>query len=234
MCPGYHDPSSLVFRDETTTVLTKVFRRQELLVPSALFEPLEDRAKHLFISRHVFGDSPVLNYMNVLHPLNPNEHDHLMATMRAVSMAYLANEVHSSSIRQEARKKYSSALLLTKKSLQEPQAVAEKTTLLNVLLLDLFENLTAERGQLHAETGHLKGALALMKLRGDHQFKEPLVVAMFMHLGSNILTNCLKTKVIVPFDFIQLRRQARKYIDEKDFGWQLPKLMIQIVDFESA
>lgn len=234
MCPGYYDPKSIIFRDETTTVLTKAFRRQELSVPSALFEPLEDRAKHLFISRHVFGDYPVLSYMKVLYPLNLTEHAHLMATIRAVSMAYLAKEVHSSSILQEARKKYSSALLLTKQSLQEPRAASQNTTLLNVLLLDLFENLTAERGRGGAETGHLDGALALMKLRGDHLFKDPLGVAIFMHLGSNILSNCLKNEVMVPVDFIQLRCQAKKYIDENEFEWQVSELMIQIADFQSA
>jgi hypothetical protein len=231
-CPGYHDPQKLVFRDQTTAVLKKVFQQGEGSIGPALYEPLEGQAKNLFISRHVFGDFPIFNYAKAFYPLKPLEHSHVIAAIRAVCMSYLANEVQSTSIRENARKKYSSALILTNKALQDTRIATQNTMLLTILLLNHYESLTEGPSRLDAEARHLEGALTLIKIRGKSQFENPLSIVMFMHLGSNILNNCLARKVGVPLDFLHLRSQVEEFIDVNDLGWQVSALMIKVVELQ--
>jgi hypothetical protein len=67
-----------------------------------------------------------------------------------------------------ARQRYCSALLLTNESLKSPHTAKENATLLAVMLLDLFKQLTQQVKHLSlADTSsHLNGALALLQLGG--------------------------------------------------------------------
>jgi hypothetical protein len=236
-CPGYHNPNDLVFRDETKAVLTKVFVHETSTIPTSILETLEARAKNLFYSHHVFGASPMLEYMKVFYPLDPSKDAYCMFTLKAVSLAYLANEFHDSSIRRKASKKYSLALMLTQHTLQDPQMASQSLTLLTILLLGLFENLTSEQDKFDAETKHLEGALTLTKLRGSQQFRSPLGLVMFMHLGSDILSSCLRHGTYVPIEYTRLRAQAQKYIDATEplwYHWQVSELMWEFAEFQAA
>lgn len=234
-CPGYHDPKTLVFRDQTETVIQKSRKRGKPSIPAAITIPVEEQAKHMFISQYVFGSSPLLDYMPTFYPSGLKD-VHLDETIRAVGLAFFSNEVFSPSVLQTARKKYGHALLLTNKALQSPQSVTKDTMLLTVLLLDLFENLVIkdEYSSLEPETKHIDGAIALIKLHRKDQFHNAIRLRMFQQLSTNFLIRCLQREVEVPSDFISLRTYAAKFVDTNDFKWRFSDLMIRYARLRSA
>jgi len=212
----------------------KVFEEEyPPLLPHVVYS-VEDRAKRLFISHHVFGDSPVLHYMKSFYPPSPND-KYFIFTLRAVSLAYLSNDVRSPEVLQQARKTYGSALALTNKALLSQDIALRNNTLLTVLLLDLFENLTSdEQNPTASTTKHLDGALALLKFRGNAQFQDPVSLSMFKHLSSNLVPSCLERGIAIPKDFLRFRKQATRFVDTNDPDWRLSDLMIQLAKLRAS
>ncbi len=103
----------MTFRDETPKVLQKAF---DLEYAPGLNYYVEDRAKHIFVARYVFGDSPPLDWVKPFYP-SAGADLYFSHTFRAVSLAYLSNEVHSPAVQEKARKAYCSAQSLTNKAL---------------------------------------------------------------------------------------------------------------------
>ncbi len=217
-------------------MMKKVLPQKSSSIPSFMLQPpVEERAKRMFVNSQVFDRSGTLQYMKNFYPPKPSEDDHLSATVRAVYLAYFSKEMGSShSVLVEARKQYSSALTLTKTALHNPKLLSRNSTVLTIILLNLFENLTRHQNPIDAETKHLEGALALVKLRGYQQFQDRMSVILFVHLGSYIVSSCLERGVEVPVDFINLRRQVEEYVDVSEPSWQLSDLMVRAAKFRSA
>ncbi|KAH8646966.1 hypothetical protein BGZ60DRAFT_231118 [Tricladium varicosporioides] len=276
-CPGYHNPSSLIIRDQTSSTVSKATTKKPRLLPPdnrtvtlylkpncydedrlrsiTTFEnllyltpsisvALEHRAKRLFIGHHVFGYdtpiAPVLSYMKMFYPLDLAAERHVIASLRAVSFAYLACNLADSRILWRARQLYSFALRYTNDALKQLKTVKDNTTLLTVLLLDLFEKITdgagTERDNIYVtekEGKHLEGALAIVKLRGKEQFSDPVSLRMFIHLSSNILSRSLRRNVDVPEDLISLNRHAEKFINITSLEWRISNLMLSLADLKA-
>jgi hypothetical protein len=196
--------------------------------PADLTVSIEDRAKQIFVARYVFGDSPPLDWVKPLYPV-PVKDLYLSTTFRAVSLAYLANEVRSTAVQQEARKAYCSALLLTNKALHSHDTAMKSNILLTVLLLHLYENLTRdETSSPISPSKHLDGALALVKFRGNKQFEDLVSMSMFMHLCSALIPSYLERGIPIPRAFLRLRHQASRFACTDDPEWRLADLMIQL------
>jgi len=208
LCPGYHNPRDLVFRDETRAVLKKITGREPTPIPTALLSPLEDRAKHLFISRYVLDKSAPFDYMSTFWPASLDTH--LTVTIRAVSLANLSTtELLSSSapVLEKARRRYGVALELTNKALRSPETATKNTMLHTVLLLALFEKLTRnDRSSIEAESRHLDGAMTLAKLRGPGELDDPIFKRMMLQLYSMVATNYQDRQIEVPPNIILTRQ----------------------------
>jgi len=205
-----------------------------MLIEQLLSFFFKKKAKRLFISHHVFGDSPVLHYMKSFWPPSPND-KYLTFAVRAVSLAYLSSEVRSPDVLQQARKTYGSALALTNKALHSQDIALKNGTLLTVLLLDLFENLTNDEPTSTASaTKHLDGALALLKLRGNAQFQDAVSLAMFQHLSSSLIPSCLERGIAIPKVYLRFRSQAARFVDTNDPDWRLSDLMIQLAKLRAS
>jgi hypothetical protein len=161
--------------------------------------------------------------VRLFYPTDPRE-PHLSIAVRAASLAYYYSLSLSPDALQKARKTYSTALTYAQKALHDSNAVSKDTTLLTVILLNLFESLTKDD---EAEIRHLEGAIALVKLRGEAQFEEPVALCMFMHLNSTVLSSCLKRGVEAPEDFVAMRRQVGKLIDPGDLEWQFSEFVVR-------
>ena len=72
--PGYSDPKSLVFRDETKSVIKKVTGEEQhsLLEPLFLLPHIEDHAKVIFISQYVVPERSTFSYIPVFYPPTPD------------------------------------------------------------------------------------------------------------------------------------------------------------------
>lgn len=173
--------------------------------------------------------------MKAWYPPPPDDL-HFTSTLRAVSLAYLANVSSSASVLVEARRHYDISLTMTKEALSDPEKALEDITLFNVLMLHLFESFTRKGdgcvgGGEEGEGRHLLGALALVKARGSEQFKsdgrDGVGVSMFHHLNEKILMRCLDDGLAVPRELLSLRYEMKQFIDIKSREWKLGELLIK-------
>jgi hypothetical protein len=72
----------------------------------------------------------------------------------------------------------------------------------------------------------MKGAIELVKLRGDAQFRSVLGLRLFLQFHSTLLIGCLQHNARVPCHLIELRREASQYIDSKDPKWNFSEIVL--------
>lgn len=231
-CPGYHDPRTLIFNDQTQTVVRKANGK-----PPSLARPerplvlcIEDRAKNLFISDYVYCKTDRLPYMEHFWDTQP-PHAHLAAALQAVSIIYLATELCSPEIHQRAIKQYSLALQLTNTALQSPQSVKHNATLLTVLILSMYEKFTRRLVDGSPdEYKHLEGALALLHLSDASQFDDSIRLQLFHHVSMRTLLRCLDCGDGIPANLLSLRQS----IDVTNKDSRFHDLVMEFVVLQNA
>ena len=187
--------------------------------PSSLSLSLEWQARDAFFAYYVTGASKTWDFLKRFYHLT-HLLEHLTLSINAVSLAYLAHQVHSDAALATARERYVAALRLTNKALQSPEVAATDTTLITLLLLDLFEKITNPKPQRdEAWTGHVHGALALVRLRGLEQFQDPLALRVLVRLSINLLISCVATKSPVPGELVALQAHTTKHLNPSDPKW---------------
>lgn len=210
LCPGYHDPKNLIFRDETKTVLQKVREMKSTPIQAAPLPPFEHRAKDLFISQYVMEKSAPFHYMSSFWPPN-SDNTHLTVTIRAVSLASFSNRHLSSSasILDRARRHYSTALELTNQALRYQETATRNVTLHTVLLLALFERLMGnDQSSVEAESRHLDGAITLVRLRGRDQLNDPVAKRILSQLYPMVIRNYNERHIDVPADILNFQKSC--------------------------
>ena len=126
--------------------------------------------------------------------------------MDAVALAYLNYQRHAHDAQSEARQHYVAALRLTHKAIQDPELVKKDSTLLAILLLDLYEKITSNEPLYEgAWAAHLQGALTLVRLRGEKQFDDPTAIRMLNRLITNEIISCVASNRPVSQEIIELR-----------------------------
>lgn len=135
---------------------------------------------------------------------------------------------------QTARQNYVTALKETQATLFHTAGAKDNSTLVAVLLLDVFERL-AGRGNAVEESfqpkemGHLNGAMALIEFRGEEQFSNSLGLGLFQPLSSAVLTRCLEGEIEVPLQYLALRKMAAGKKDTFDVRWRFEDVVVQLV-----
>lgn len=129
---------------------------------------------------------------------------------------------------------YVLALRQISEVLQSRDLAVKDTTLVSILLLDLFEKLTRTYRSAKLWTEHMRGAIELAKLRGTIQFQSALGIRLFLQLNSTILIGCMQHNVQVPIDLVALRLEASNYIDTLDPKRQFSEIVVQYGDFRAA
>ncbi|RDW58222.1 hypothetical protein BP6252_13633 [Coleophoma cylindrospora] len=202
---------------------------RQLSISPAIVPSILDRAKELFLSRHMYASSSNLKCLAPFRPPAPCD-AYLIFSAKAAMLACFFNEVKCQSVLQRARKSYSTALDLVNKALRLPDVVTRNVTIATVLLLDHFEKFTGTEDYDKAPTTiHLQGALALFRLRDGDQFADPITMSMFRYLSLDVLVNSLKHGTQIPGDFLYLRNQASHHIYANDYEWQFMDFSIRLV-----
>jgi len=230
--PGY---KQLRIRDQSLAVRRKAISRNAASPsqPSSLSLSLEWQARDAFFAYYVTGASKTWDFLKRFYHLT-HLPEHLTLSINAVSLAYLAHQVHSDAALATVRERYVAALRLTNKALQSPKVAATDTTLITPLLLDLFEKITNPEPQRdEAWTGHVHGALALVRLRGLEQFQDPLALRVLVRLSTNLLISCVATESPVPGELVALRAHAAKQLNPSDSKWRLSDLMVYYANLRS-
>ncbi|KAK2612069.1 hypothetical protein QQS21_001918 [Conoideocrella luteorostrata] len=146
---------------------------------------LEERATCHFISNYIMisRNGTAVGFMEFVLPLLNAEKTtpHYQYAFEACAMASLNNSVgNRNHFERLALEKYTKALAETSAVLHDPITAAEDATLASVLLLGLFECISAKIMGRLAWVSHLHGAIRLVKLRGCKQLETKIGVDMLI------------------------------------------------------
>lgn len=223
-CTGYRDTSAIRIENQTTTVQRKAFRRTTATRPTlrVLNVSTCHQAREIFYHDHVFGETKGYRFlMQYYPPLSTDEH--LCRSIDAVSLAYLAHHKHSSSALAEARRQYVDALRLIRKALQSPALVTKDSTILSILLLDMYEKISNKKPRYDgAWATHVKGALSLVQLRTNEQYRSAGGIGMLERLSTNILISCAVSDTVIPTELAALQAAVASPLK-----WRESELMVQ-------
>lgn len=124
---------------------------------------------------------------------------HFRYAFEACALASLGNRVGpGNDFDKQALGQYTKALATTFAALKDPEAAKQDATLAAVLLLGLFENITARQLGLLAWGSHIEGAIQLVKARGRKQLRTKIGLMLFVavrtqmvgHLSTSNLFSC--------------------------------------------
>lgn len=133
------------------------------------------------------------------------------AAILAPALAIFAQELNQPSLQRFAVAQYSTALADTNLALSTPKRATADGTLGSIILLGLFEALTFDGTKSPSSwTSHIDGALQLVTMRGDDQFKTELGRSLFIDVADCARISYHKRLQPVPPKLMRLERILRK------------------------
>ena len=186
-------------------------------VPRSLSQPLQARATSFFLSKYVQGSN--FEYLPGLYSPSGQE-EHLSASVEAVGLVSLANELDSMEVHKESKARYIRAIQATNAALQNPVSAIKDCTLISVLLLGLFEAIACRTQlTLYWWEKHVKGALELIKLRGQQQVDTHLGLQLLKQASGRAVVSAIQNKVEIPAHIISLVTAGFQYAVKDDPSW---------------
>lgn len=235
-CTGYRDTSAIRIRDETTAVQQMVTRRARAAPPTiqSLQLSLCHQAKEVFFQNYVVGETKGYSFMGQYYSPSAKE-EHLIKSIDAVSLAYLNYQKRCERAQAEARLQYVDAIKLTSKALQSPDLARKDSTMLSIMLLDLYEKITSKEPEYDgAWAAHIKGALSLVQLRGEEQYRNPDGLRMLVRLSINILISCVASDRAVPEEVVALMAAVTsRFAEPSDPKRRESELMVEYARLKS-
>ena len=203
-------------------------------LPQHLSISFVERARNAFFSSYVSGFSKTYDVLDSLYqPESSNSH--LSISVDAVSLAFFSFQYTSPITLYLAREQYSKALPLLNRALQSPQDVTTDTTLLAVLLLDLYEKFTScNPRSTDSWMSHVNGALALVKLRDYGHLSDYARRRLSIRLTTNLTISIIAAKVPVPFGLVKLRRDLQPSISQDDPKWLISGLCLKYANLRAT
>ncbi|PVH77619.1 hypothetical protein DL98DRAFT_495253 [Cadophora sp. DSE1049] len=123
----------------------------------------------------------------------------LADSISSLGLVGLAHFWGASSILAHATAKYNTALMTISTQLRTIEGAKSDQTMASIMLLGLYETNTCNNRQsMETWTRHITGASALLQVRGKEQLSTPIGYRLFIHLRTQIITNCLLRHATVP------------------------------------
>ena len=225
ICSGYRDPDQLQIRDESQKTKQKALMYEFPLIPQDLEISIGERAKNAFFFRYISGFSTTYDVLGPLYQHSPSD-GYLVASVDAVSLAFYSLYFECPQAIKPARQRYLDALGRLNMALVLPASAKSDSTLLTVLLLDLFEKLTSNSPRsTDAWMSHVNGALALVNSRDYEQFGNYTGLRLSVRLSVNLLISCVAANKRIPSALIRLRSNIEPFINKGDPKWQSSHLI---------
>ncbi|KAF1963629.1 hypothetical protein CC80DRAFT_397724 [Byssothecium circinans] len=187
-----------------------------------------------FVSLPQQADS-MRGYLELLVPLynraSPSSALHL-ATI-AVSLAACGSYPGRGSLQADAARTYGQALGKLNEDLQDPAAAKSDESILATLLFSLYETITSTNDTIKGWGSHVDGAVALMKLRGTEQFKDPMSHAVFRAVRTMMITSCVQRSKPVDDPFPGAEGWIGTDISEENAANRLTLLCINLPDIRA-
>ena len=195
---------------------------------------IDDKARNAFFSHYASGFTNAYDILRPLYERSPLDR-HLAASVDAVSLAYFSFQFGGAEALMIAREKYLDALPLLNKALKSTESAASDSTLLAVLLLDLFEKITNRNPRsTNSWMSHVNGALALVKLRDQEHFQNYTALRLSARLSTNLLISCVAANAPVPSALTKLRSELEPYLNKDDPKWRISGLVIKYANLRGA
>ncbi|CCC09468.1 unnamed protein product [Sordaria macrospora k-hell] len=183
----------------TSTARKTVRSPFELAVIPAIQISTETQASCHFVSNFVLipRQGTTRGFMDYLIPLMKTETlssaPHLQFAFNACALASLGNRVKSDGIdfAASAHGEYAKALRATQAALMDPVKYTSDSVLATVLLLGMFENITAKKLGEFAWGSHIEGAIQLVKARGKKQLKTQTGLQLFIAVRTQQIIHAL-------------------------------------------
>lgn len=198
----------------------EVVQQYAPILSYALAQPIEERATIFFVANYIIGDNgPTRGHLDYLSDLYHTDTlpEGLMASMQAVGLAGYAHAVRAPSLKKNAQYLYMRALRATNTALRSPKEVKKDTTLMAVMILQIFETVTGcNQRSLTAWAEHVAGASALLRLRGPEQLNTPSGRRMFIQASSSLMISCIQRGLPLPDYVIEWSAETRKLMPAPD------------------
>ena len=159
----------------------------------------------------------------------------MIASVDAVSLAFFSFQFDYPQASVISREKYSTALPLLNEALRTPESATSDSTLLAVLLLDLFEKMTNNSPRsISSWMSHINGALALVGLREDPLLQDYTGLRLSTRLSTNLLISCISANSPVPPALTKLRSDLEPFLNKEDPKWLISGLSIKYANLRGA
>ena len=158
----------------------------------------------------------------------------LLHSIRAVGLAGILSSVNAPPLKTHAEQEYLEAIRLTNSALSCPVEAKKDSTLLGIIVLSIYEAITG-RGEksIAAWENHLRGAAALLKMRGMSQMHTADGRRLFLQITTTLVTSCIKNSIPLPEHIHDLRIEAEQYADPMSPTWRLHGALIDFADFRA-
>ncbi|OCK88133.1 uncharacterized protein K441DRAFT_669548 [Cenococcum geophilum 1.58] len=110
----------------------------------------------------------------------------------AVSLSALGNYPGRHRLLQDASVSYGQALRKVNLALKDPIESKSDETVLAILMFSLYEAIASRNETVSAWAHHVDGAVALTKVRGAEQFKNPQSYQVFRAVRTMMITSCVQ------------------------------------------
>ncbi|KAJ5819214.1 hypothetical protein N7474_004805 [Penicillium riverlandense] len=192
--------------------------RQSPLMIQPTLEPSKEEAISYFLQSHAipgtFMSAAVANFL--MKDGGSVSQKAMQSSLVAVACALLSRIRKVKSLRQAARQEYGSALQLVNTALADAEEAKTNQALGAVILLSAYELVTSRTTQgIEGWSNHIRGAAALLELRGTKQLETFIGMRLFMHLRYQIILSCIQRDVRVPESLMQSTKLVI-YLQPKD------------------
>ena len=202
-------------------------------VPRSLIQPVEARALSFFLSKYILGSN--FAYLASFYNSYSDREEQLSASIEAVGLVSLSNELGSLELSERARKRYVHAIQATNQVLQDVVMAKKDSTLIAVLLLSLFEVMTCTtRPNMCSWESHTKGAVALIRLRGRQQMQSKLGLQLLNQATASVAISSHRRKSEVPPELVTLVTHALQHAPEDDPSWSFRLISIRSANLRAA
>lgn len=214
-----------------------IIRSKSTLSVFSLATNIEDQATCYFVANWVVDDVPPsrghLDYLASV--CREDEADvGLLAAMKAVGLAGFAHANHAPSLLKSARYQYVQALKKTNAALESPVYVKKDSLLISIMVLSIFETATGcNPKSLDDWAEHVRGAAALLKLRGTEQLKTVRGRRMFIQVASSLMIICLQQDRPLPPFIAEWTVLLRNHTNSHEPALLAQEAMMQFVMFNA-
>ena len=233
-CSGYRRTEELRIEDESQKFLKRRgSTAQGVLRLETLMPALEVRARESFFAHFVVGALRTYDFLAVYCSQGQIDHQ-LDASIDAVSLAFLSVQSRSDVVTTEARAKYAIATGYTRRALACSKQATTDSTLLATLLLDLYEKLThVQSTPSPAWFNHVRGTLALVRMRGEDQFRNDILLKILTNYTTKLLISCVVMRTHIPREVVSLRAHIARVKNHTTPKWQQTDVIVRYANLRA-